>query len=74
LGRETSQKRLRNGWINGRVSAKVTASASPRDDQQSWGVALPWDQASRRWSLARALGCREFINLRNHDGNRTRVL
>jgi hypothetical protein len=32
LGRETAQKRLRNGHRNGRVSAKVTASASPRGD------------------------------------------
>ena len=54
LGRETPQKRLRNGWRNGRVSAKVTASASPRGDQRSWGVALPSDQASRRSSPARA--------------------
>ena len=54
LGRETPQKRLRNGWRNGRVSAKVTASASPRCDQRSWGVALPSDQASRRSSPARA--------------------
>jgi hypothetical protein len=54
LGRETSQKRLRNGWINGRVLAKVAASASPRGDQRSWGVALPSDQASRRSSPARA--------------------
>ena len=49
-GRETAQERLRNGWSNGRVSAKVTASASPRGDQRSWGVALPSDQASRRSS------------------------
>ena len=54
LGRETPQKRLRNGWRNGRVPAKVTASASPRGDQRSWGVALPSDQASRRSSPARA--------------------
>jgi hypothetical protein len=56
LGRETPQKRLRNVWRNGRVSAKVTASASPRCDQRSWGVALPSNQASRRSSPARA-GC-----------------
>jgi hypothetical protein len=54
LGRETPQKRLRNGWRNGRVSAKVTASVSPRGDQRSWGVALPSDQASRRSSPARS--------------------
>jgi hypothetical protein len=52
LGRETPQKRLSNGWRNGRVSAKVTASASPRGDQRSWGVALPSNQASRRSSPA----------------------
>ena len=55
-GRETAQKRPRNGWRNGRVSAKVTASASPRGDQRSWGVALPSDQASRRSSPARDRG------------------
>jgi hypothetical protein len=54
LGRGTPQKRLRNGWRNGRVSAKVTASASRKGNQQSWGVALPSDQASRRTSPARA--------------------
>jgi hypothetical protein len=54
LGRETPQERLRNGWRNGRVSAKVTASASPRGDQRSWEVALPSDQASRRSIPARA--------------------
>ena len=54
LGRETAQERLRNGWRNGRVSAKVTASASLRGDERSWGVALPSDQASRRSSPARA--------------------
>jgi hypothetical protein len=53
-GRETPQKRLRNGWRNGRVSAKVTVSASPRGDQRSWGVALPSGQALRRSSPARA--------------------
>ena len=55
-GRETAQKRPRNGWRNGRVSAKVTASASPRGDQRSWGVALPSDKASRRSSPARDKG------------------
>jgi hypothetical protein len=45
LGRETPQKRLRNGWRNGRFSAKVTAIGSHRCDQRSWGVALPSDQA-----------------------------
>jgi hypothetical protein len=54
LGRETPQKRLRDGWRNGGVSTKVAASASPRGDQRSWGVALPSDQASRRSSPARA--------------------
>jgi hypothetical protein len=54
LGRETAQKRLRNGWRNGRVPAKVTASASPRGNQRSWGVALPSNQASRRSSPASA--------------------
>jgi hypothetical protein len=54
LGRETYQKRLRNGWRNGRVAAKVTAGASPRGDQRSWGVVSPSDQASRRSSPARA--------------------
>ena len=54
LGRETPQKRLRNGWRNGRVSAKVAASASSRGDKRSWGVALPSDQASRRSSPARS--------------------
>ena len=52
LGRETAQKRLRNGPRNGRVSAKLTASASPRGNKRSWGVAFPSDQASRRASLA----------------------
>jgi hypothetical protein len=46
----TAEKRLENG----RVSVKVAASASPRGDQRSWGVALPSDQASRRSSPARA--------------------
>jgi hypothetical protein len=54
LGRGTPQQRLRNGWRNGRVSTKVTANASPRGVQRSWGVALPSDQASRRSSPARA--------------------
>jgi hypothetical protein len=54
LGRETAQKRFRNGWRNGQVTAEVTASVSPRGDQRSWGVALPSDQASRRSSPARA--------------------
>jgi hypothetical protein len=48
FGSRSPQKRLRNGERNGRVSAKVTASASPRGDQRSWGVASPSDQASRR--------------------------
>jgi hypothetical protein len=48
-GSETAQKRLENG----RVSSKVTANASPRGDQRSWGVALPSDQASRRSSPAK---------------------
>ena len=39
-GRETAQKRLRNGWSNGRGLVKVTASASPRCGYQSWGVSL----------------------------------
>jgi hypothetical protein len=52
LGRGTPQKRLRNGWRNGRFLAKVTSSVSPRGNQQSWGVALPSDQASRRSSPA----------------------
>ena len=55
-GRGTAQKRLSNGSRNGRVSAKVTASASPRGDQRSWGVAFPSDQASRRSSPARDKG------------------
>jgi hypothetical protein len=55
LGRETAQKRLRNGHRNGLVSAKGTASAFPRGNQRSWGVALPSDQASRRSSPARAM-------------------
>ena len=41
FGRETAQKRLSNGWSNGRVLVKVTASASPRCGYQSWGVSLP---------------------------------
>ena len=40
-GSETAHKRLRNGWSNGRVLVKVTASASPRCGYQSWGVSLP---------------------------------
>ena len=56
LSRETPQKRLRNGWRDGRVLAKVTANASPRGDQRSWGVALPSDQASRGASPARDKG------------------
>ena len=56
MGRETPQERLRNGWRNGRFLAKVTANASPRGDQQSWEVALPSDEASRRSSPARDKG------------------
>jgi hypothetical protein len=40
LGRETVQKRLRNGYKNGRILAKVTAITSPRCGYQSWGVSL----------------------------------
>jgi hypothetical protein len=54
LGRETAQKRLKNGQRNGRVSAKPAATASPRGNKRSWGVTFPSDQASRRAIPARA--------------------
>jgi hypothetical protein len=41
FGRETAQKRLRNGYRDGQFLAKVTASASSRCVYQSWGVSLP---------------------------------
>ena len=53
FSRGTAQKRLRNGWSNGRVLVKVTASAPPRCGYQSWGISL-----SFKLVVVRTTSCR----------------